>query len=60
MNSVVGRNKQESSTNQNSNNTISVILCTGATSIKKNSCLSLYLLTFLILKPRYLTLMALI
>ena len=29
---------QESSINQKSNNTISVMLCTGVTFVKKNSC----------------------
>ena len=32
-------NIQESSVHQKSNNTMSVILCTRATSVKKNSCL---------------------
>ena len=47
--------------NQKSNNTMSVMLCTGATFLKKNSCLvarivsfdaaGLHLLTFRILEP---------
>ena len=54
-------NIPENSINQKSNSTMSVMLCTGATFVKKNSCLvvrivlfyteGLYLLTFLILKP---------
>ena len=50
-----------SSINKKPNSTMSVMLCTGATFVKKNSCLvarivlfyteGLYLLTFLILKP---------
>ena len=54
-------NIQESSTNQKSNNTMLVMLCTGATFVKKNSCLfarivsfdtsGLHLLTFRILEP---------
>ena len=32
-------NIQEDSINQKSNNTMSVMLCTGATFVKKNSCL---------------------
>ena len=52
---------QESSINQKPNNTMSFMLCTGAISVKKNSCLivrivsfhtiGLYLLTFRILEP---------
>ena len=55
------QNIQESSMNQISSNTMSVILCTGATFVKKNSCLvarivsfdtaGLYLVTFVILEP---------
>ena len=54
-------NIQESSINQKSNNTMSVVLSTGATFVKKNSCLiaiiasfdtaGLHLLTFLTLDP---------
>ena len=54
-------NIQGSSINQKSNNTKSVMLCTGATFVKKNSCLvakivsfdtaGLHLLTFRILEP---------
>ena len=54
-------NIQENSISQKSNNTISVMLCTGATFVKKNSCLvarivsfdtaGLHLLTFRILEP---------
>ena len=54
-------NIQESSINKKSNNTKSVILCTGATFVKKNWCLlarivsidtaGLYLLTFYSLEP---------
>ena len=54
-------NIQESSINQKSNNTMSVMLCTGATFVKKNSCLvvrivsfdtaGLHLITFRILEP---------
>ena len=54
-------NIQERSINQNSNNTMPVILCTGATFVKKKSCLvagivsfdyaGLHLLTFRILEP---------
>ena len=54
-------NIQESSINQKPNGTISVILCTGATFVKKNSCLvartfsfdtvGQHLLTFRILEP---------
>ena len=54
-------NIQESSINQNPNNATSVMLCTGATFIKKNPCLvarivsfdtaGLHLLTFRILEP---------
>ena len=54
-------NIQESNINQKSNNTMSVMLCTGATFLKKNSCLvarivsfdtaGLHLLTFCILEP---------
>ena len=53
-------NIQESSINQKSNTTISVMLCTGATFVKNNSCLvarivsfdivGLHLLTFRILE----------
>ena len=52
---------QESSTNQKSNNTMSVMICTGATFVKKNYCLvgrivlfgtaGFHLLTFCILEP---------
>ena len=52
---------QESSINQKFNYTISVMLCTGATYVKKNSCLvarivsfnaaGLQILTFRILEP---------
>ena len=71
----VGRNKHSgSSINQKPNSKISVMLCTGATFVKKNSCLlativsfhtvGLHLLTFCILEPypsKYiLTLMALL
>ena len=54
-------NTQESSINQKSNNTMSVMPCTGATFVKKNSCLvarivsfytaDIYLLTFRMLEP---------
>ena len=54
-------NIQQSSINQNSNNTMSVMLCTGATFVKKNSCLvarvvafdtaGLHLRNFRILEP---------
>ena len=54
-------NIQGSSINQKSNNTKSVMLCTGATFVKKNSCLvakivsfdtaGLHLLAFRILEP---------
>ena len=54
-------NIQESSINQKSNNTMSVIICTGVNFVKRNSCLisrivlfdtaGLYLLTFRILEP---------
>ena len=54
-------NIQESSINQKSNNTMSVMLCTGATFVKKNSCLvarvvafdtaGLHLLNFRISEP---------
>ena len=54
-------NIQESSINQNFNNTMPVILCTGATFVKKNSCLFarivsfyttvMHLFTFRILEP---------
>ena len=54
-------NIQESSINQKSNNTMLVMLCTGATFVKKNSSLiarivlfdtaGLYLLTCRILEP---------
>ena len=44
-----------SSINQKPNVTVSVMTCTGATFVMKNSCLvariGLYLLTFLILEP---------
>ena len=53
-------NIQESSINQKSSNTMSVMLCTGATFVKKNTCLvpridsfdtaGLHLLTFRILR----------
>ena len=63
-----------SSINQKPNSTISVMLCTGATFVKKNSCLvariisfdtvGLHLLTFRVLEPYpskdILTLMALL
>ena len=66
-------NIQESSINQNPNSTM-LMLCTGATFVKKNSCLvarivsfdtvGLHLLTFRILEPYpskdILTLMALL
>ena len=52
---------KESSINKKPNNTMSVMLCTGATFVKKNSCLvarivpfdtvGLHLLTFRILEP---------
>ena len=52
---------KESSINKNPSSTMSVILCTGATLIKKNSCfvarivpfdtVGLHLLTFHILEP---------
>ena len=54
-------NIQESSINQKSNNTISVVLSTGASFVKKNSCVvarivlfdiaGLHLLNFRILEP---------
>ena len=54
-------NIQESSINQKSNNKISFMLCTGATFVKKNSCIvarivsfdtaGLHLLIFRILEP---------
>ena len=54
-------NIQESSINKKSSNTMSVMLCTGATFVKKNSCLAariisfdtggLHLLAFHILEP---------
>ena len=54
-------NIQKSSINQKSNNARSVMLCMGATFVKKNSCLvarvvsfdtvGLYLLTFGMLEP---------
>ena len=54
-------NIQESGIKQTSNNTMSVMLCTGATFVKKNSCpvarivsfhaAGLHLLTFSILEP---------
>ena len=53
--------KRMSSINQKSNSTMSAVLCTGATFVKKNSCLVarivpyytvvLHLLTFHILEP---------
>ena len=59
INASVGSN-QESSINQKSNNTMSIMLCKGATVVKKNSCLvvrtvsfdtaGLHLLTFRILE----------
>ena len=39
-------NVQESSINQKSNNTMSVMLCTGATFVKKNSCLVAKIVSF--------------
>ena len=58
---LVEKKIQESSINQKSNNTVSVMLCTGATFVKKNSCLvarivsfdtaGLHLLTFHVLEP---------
>ena len=39
-------NIQESSINQKSNNTMSVMLCNGATFVKKNSCLVARLVSF--------------
>ena len=54
-------NIQEGRINQKSNNAMSVILCTGATFVKKNSCpvarrvsfdtASMHLLTFRVLEP---------
>ena len=54
-------NIQESSINQKSNNTMSVMLCTGATFVKKNTCpiarivsfdtTGFHLLTFRISEP---------
>ena len=55
------KNIQDSSINQQSNDTMSVMFCMGATFVKKNSCLvarivsfdtaGLHLLTFRILEP---------
>ena len=56
-------NIQGSSSNQKHNSTMSVMLCTGSTRIKKNSCLAyrivsfdtvgLHLLNFCILEPYF-------
>ena len=48
MSGSVGWNKHsgESSINQNSNNTISVTLCTGATFVKENPCLAARIVSF--------------
>ena len=58
---VVQDEKKGSSTNKNTSSTMSVMLCTGATFVRKNSCLvarivtfdtvGLHLLTFRILEP---------
>ena len=48
-------NIQESSINQKSNNTMSVMFCTGATFVKKNTCLVARIVSFNTAGPHLLT-----